>query len=533
MLPTFVIGLREGLEAALIVGIIAAFLRKQGRLDLLRWVYVGVATAIALCVAVGVALRVLSHDLPQRQQEGLETVVGVLAVGMVTYMVVWMRRHSRDLRGALEGATAEALSGGSDRAGRALVVMAFLAVLREGFETVVFLLAAFNETGSGASPVAGAILGILVAIGLGWGIYRGGVRLNLSKFFRGTGLVLVVVAAGLVMTALHTAHEAGWLDLGQRHTLDLSWLVRPGSVRASLLTGILGLQSQPVVVELVGWLAYLVPVAMYVGWPQERQVSPRRLAIAATASSSVAAIAAGVLLLACPAKPAGHPITSVGKSSFRVVSQGTGAITIRMPTESLGAPVANIVLTRLQGAPIVRDGLSVDRYVLPSVLMPPLPSRMLSASAVAQLNGGRLPLGLMASRDKIGVEYRGERSVSVDIAAGPSARVVAATWMRQTTATAQASFGEVQLSRPVSSSSASLPATAVTAAVAAARHDQSAVDRRRSFRETAVWLAAMAVALLAGAGCSAAVGRRGLTHPLAFGLDGDKDSLLERQVSLT
>src|ERR1700761_159133 len=120
MLPTFVIGLREGLEASLIVGIIAAFLRKQGRLDLLRWVYFGVASAVGLCLAVGVALRVLSHDLPQRQQEGLETVVGVLAVGMVTYMVVWMRRHSRDLKGTLEGATADALSGGSDRAGRAL-----------------------------------------------------------------------------------------------------------------------------------------------------------------------------------------------------------------------------------------------------------------------------------------------------------------------------------------------------------------------------------------------------------------------------
>ena len=109
MLPTFVIGLREGLEAALIVGIIAAFLRKQGRRDLLRWVFAGVGTAVLLCLAVGIALNAVSKDLPQKQQEGLETVIGVLAVGMVTYMVVWMRRHSRELKGQLEGLAADAL----------------------------------------------------------------------------------------------------------------------------------------------------------------------------------------------------------------------------------------------------------------------------------------------------------------------------------------------------------------------------------------------------------------------------------------
>src|ERR1700742_4255544 len=141
MLPTFVIGLREGLEAALIVGIIAAFLRKQGRRDLLRSVFIGVGIAVVLCVAVGIALDALSKNLPQRQQEGLETVIGALAVGMVTYMVVWMRRHSRELKGQLEGMAADAMGQGGARVGRAMVLMAFLAVLREGFETAVFLIA--------------------------------------------------------------------------------------------------------------------------------------------------------------------------------------------------------------------------------------------------------------------------------------------------------------------------------------------------------------------------------------------------------
>src|ERR1700761_6197682 len=222
MLATFVIGLREGLEAALIVGIVAAFLKQRGGSRELRWVWTGVAAAVLICLAVGVTLRIVSADLPTRQQEGLETVIGAVAVAMVTYMVIWMRRHSRDLKGQLEGAAGSALAQGS---AKALVPMAFLAVLREGLETAVFLLAAFNASGKGLSAGLGALFGILVAAILGYGIYRGGVRINLSRFFRATGLVLVIVAAGLVMTALHTAHEAGWLNAGQDRVFDISWLV--------------------------------------------------------------------------------------------------------------------------------------------------------------------------------------------------------------------------------------------------------------------------------------------------------------------
>ena len=141
VLPTFVIGLREGLEAALIIGIIATFLAQQGRRDAFRAMWAGVAIAIALCVGVAVALRITEDNLPQRQQEGLETVVGLLAVVMVTSMIIWMRRHARGLKGDLEGKAAAALLAGSVGT---LVLMAFLAVLREGFETAVFLLAAFQ-----------------------------------------------------------------------------------------------------------------------------------------------------------------------------------------------------------------------------------------------------------------------------------------------------------------------------------------------------------------------------------------------------
>jgi high-affinity iron transporter len=277
VLPTFVIGLREGLEAALIVGIIAAFLGQQGRKDALRQVWIGTAVAVLICIGVAIALQAISSDLPQRQQEGLETVVGALAICMVTYMVVFMRKHARSMKKDLQGAAASALAQGSSRA---LAMMAFLAVLREGFETAVFLLATFHASGDASTSWLGAVLGIALAAGIGYGIYKGGVKLNMARFFRITGLVLVVVAAGLVMTAFHTAYEAGWLTAGQTQAFDLSWLVRPGTPVSSLLTGVLGIQPFPVWIEVIAWLAYLVPMLALVAWPAGRAEKPRRAAAA-------------------------------------------------------------------------------------------------------------------------------------------------------------------------------------------------------------------------------------------------------------
>jgi high-affinity iron transporter len=265
MLPTFVIGLREGLEASLIVGIIAGFLGQQNKKAALRQVWIGVAVAIVICIAVGVGLELLSADLPQAQQEGLETVIGLLAVTMVSYMVIWMRKHARNLKAELEGAARSALAQGSSTA---LVLMAFLAVLREGFETVVFLLAAFQASTSPILAGSGALIGIALSVVLGYGIYKGGVRLNMARFFRFTGLVLVLVAAGLVMTAFHTAHEAGWVNFGQQRVADLSWLVLPGTPVSSLVTGVLGIQPYPVLIEVVAWFVYLVPLMVYLLWPQ-------------------------------------------------------------------------------------------------------------------------------------------------------------------------------------------------------------------------------------------------------------------------
>ena len=276
MLPTFVIGLREGLEATLIVVIIATFLSAAGRRDSLRAMWTGVGVAVLFCIGFGIALQVLDENLPQRQQEQLETLIAIVAAAAVTYMIVWMRRHARQLRGDLQDAVTGALARGS---GRALVGMAFFAVIREGLETAVFLTAAFQQSARPAMTGSGAILGILVAVALGLGIYRGGVQINLVRFFRFTGVVLVLVAGGLLVSALHSGHEAGWIASMQGQAVDLTWLVEPGSIRASILTGILGLQPKLTTGEAIVWLAYVVPMTLYVLWPSRRARPARTAAL--------------------------------------------------------------------------------------------------------------------------------------------------------------------------------------------------------------------------------------------------------------
>ncbi len=298
MLPTFVIGLREGVEAALIVGIIAAFLAKDPRgRGAMRWMWIGVGAAVGLCVAAGVALELVNRELPHREQEGLESIIAALAVGAVTFMIVWMRKHARSMAKDLRANAGAALAAGSTGA---LAAMAFFAVFREGLETAVFLLAAFQSATNPVSAGIGALLGVLVAVGIGVGIYRGGVRLNLARFFRLTGVVLVFVAAGLVASALHAAHDAGWLNAGQGHAIDLSWLVVPGTWTAALLTGMLGLRPSPALAEVAGYVIYALPMLMFLLLPDRfRPRPPGRRALRNASTATVLVLVAGVALTAC------------------------------------------------------------------------------------------------------------------------------------------------------------------------------------------------------------------------------------------
>ena len=279
MLPTFVIGLREGMEAALIVGIIAAFLIQRGQRHALRPMWFGVGLAVVLCAGAAIILSAIGRSLPFRQREMMEGGLALVAVAGVTYMIVWMRRHAKELKGTLEENAAQALVAGS---AVGLVALAFFAVLREGLETAIFMLAAFQSSSDPAATGSGAVIGVVMSVGLGYAIYRGGIRINLARFFKLTGFVLVLVAAGLLANAVHAFAEAGVVTALQGSAFNLSWLVAPGTVRASLLTGMLGLQPVPTTAEVLVWLAYAIPMGAYVLWPQRSRLAP------ATAASQAA-----------------------------------------------------------------------------------------------------------------------------------------------------------------------------------------------------------------------------------------------------
>ncbi len=268
MLTTFVIGLREGLEAALIVGIVAAFLVKNGESRSLRQMWWGVGAAIALSAGLAAGLHLAGRALSFRAREIMEGALAIVAAGGITFMIVWMRRNAPALRADLESRTSLALAAGS---ASALAGMAFVAVIREGLETAIFLLATLSTTESPVPGAVGAITGIVAAVGLGYGVYRGGIKLDLSRFFRLTGVVLVIVAAGLVTTGVHSLAEAGVIRLMQQPLVDLTWLIDPGTIRSSLLTAFLGIQPVPTYAETLAWAVFLVPMILYVSRPSRRR----------------------------------------------------------------------------------------------------------------------------------------------------------------------------------------------------------------------------------------------------------------------
>jgi len=403
MLATFVIGLREGLEAALIVGIIAAFLRKNGKSLLSMWL--GVALAVILSLAVGVGLKLVERSLPQAAQEGMESVIGAIAIFFVTGMIVWMNAHARYLKRDLEAGAAEAVSQASTYA---LASMAFLAVLREGFETSVFLLATFSAAESAGLAAAGAVVGLLLAVVIGWGIYLGGIRLNLSKFFRFTGAFLILVAAGLVITSLRTAHEAGWLDAGQQPTIDLSWLVGRGTVQSALITGVLGIPADPRLIEVLGWFAYLIPVTLFVYWPRSRRPGPQAAArLQLAIGAGIAVVAVGLVVLYPVPRPQGPGLATI-LTTTGASQQPLGTAHLRLAAD--GSPAA-LVLS-LEGSEAIslplpadarraeqHEGIDAFAWDLTRTGVPANAPSTLSFDQVTALAGGRTPVGLNAHRN--------------------------------------------------------------------------------------------------------------------------------------
>ena len=256
MLATFFLMLREGLEAALIVGIIAAYLVKIGRRDALDKVAIGVAAAIGLSVAIGLVITLTIQKLPLVVQETLEGLAAVLAVGVLTWMLFWMRRQGRALKGDLEHDVDAALTRNSTTA---LVALAFIAVIREGVETVLFLIPILSFQGTGVDVLLGGLIGLAVAVGVGLAIFVAGVRVNLRRFFTATGVVLIFVSAGLVAFAIAEFGEAGRIA-NTGTAFDLNAVLPDHGAVGSVLSGLFGYRSAPTPLELLGYVAYLVPV---------------------------------------------------------------------------------------------------------------------------------------------------------------------------------------------------------------------------------------------------------------------------------
>jgi high-affinity iron transporter len=257
MLVPFLIMLREGIEAALIVGIVASYLRQSGRGAWMPAVWCGIVLAMGLSLSIFVALHFAAAEFPQRTQELFEAIVGIIAVCLLTAMVFWMRKAARTIKDDLKHSIDEALAS-NDHQGVALLVMVFLAVVREGLESVFFLLATFEQNVGYGAPL-GAFLGLAGATGFGAALYYGGARLNLRQFFRWTSILIVFVAAGLVASSIRSLHEAGLWNHLQGIAFDISGVLPADSVVGSVLCGIFGYQDAPTNGEFIGYLFFLIP----------------------------------------------------------------------------------------------------------------------------------------------------------------------------------------------------------------------------------------------------------------------------------
>ena len=281
LLGNFLIGLREGLEAALVVSILIAYLVNSGNRRALAPVWTGIGLAVVLAAGFGVALSAASSEMQFKTQELFGGVLSIIAVGLVTWMVFWMRRTARFMKAELEGR----LEGALDVGPLALAAVAFLAVGREGLETALFLWTNIsNSSGGSTQPIVGAFLGLAVAVLLGYLLYRGGLKINLRRFFTWTGAALIVVAAGVFGYGFHDLQEAEVLPGLNSVALEphefFAKFGTAGDWMQTVFQGVLNVTPQITWLQLIMWAAYLVPVmALFLRGP-----SPSKPAKAATAT---------------------------------------------------------------------------------------------------------------------------------------------------------------------------------------------------------------------------------------------------------
>lgn len=253
------VALREGLEMSLILGIIFSYLRKVGRPDSFRAVWLGTGLAALVAVAAGAVLYFLTGDEEWSGQPYLEATVFLMAVVVLSYMTFWMKHNSRTMGSEIGQRIDQALDQGATWH---MVYLAFITVIREGIELVMFLLALLLQARGGLSVGSGAVLGLAVAIVIGWGIYRGTARINLGRFFTVMGNVLIVVAAGLLGNAIHELNEVSLLpEFG--HIYDISAVLDDRGLVGGILHALVGYSDHPSFAQGIVWAAYLVLALLF------------------------------------------------------------------------------------------------------------------------------------------------------------------------------------------------------------------------------------------------------------------------------
>jgi len=281
MLGNALIGLREGLEASLVVSILVAFLVRTNRRSELPRVWLGVAIAVLVSIGVTLGLTLTQQALTFEAQEALGGSLSIIAVGFVTWMIFWMRRNARTLSKDLRGRLGDAIRIGPV----AVVVMSALAVGREGLETAVFFFAAAQAAGETTRPLIGFLLGIATSIALAYLLYRGAVKIDLGKFFTVTGFFLIFVAAGILAYGVHDLQEAAILPGLTTLAFDVSAAVPPDSWYGTLLKGVFNFSPRTTVLEAVVWIAYVTVVLTLFLRPRRRAAAAKAPATAPTTST--------------------------------------------------------------------------------------------------------------------------------------------------------------------------------------------------------------------------------------------------------
>ncbi|MDP2920515.1 MAG: iron uptake transporter permease EfeU [Dehalococcoidia bacterium] len=271
MLSALLITLREGLEAALIIGIILAYLTRTGNRQGFKPVWIGSALAVAVSLLAGAIIYVTAGELTGKAEEIFEGIAMFLAAGVLTWMIFWMRKQAVNIRAHLHAQVDTAIRAGST----GLVLLAFIAVVREGIETVLFLFASTAVAETPLLSLAGGLLGLAVAIALGYGIYKGTARLNLRTFFTITGLLLILFAAGLLAHGIHEFEEAGIIPPVIEHVWDINGVLPEKSVLGNFLTSLFGYNANPSLVEVIVYVVFLAgTLVAYFIRPSGKTVSP-------------------------------------------------------------------------------------------------------------------------------------------------------------------------------------------------------------------------------------------------------------------